>query len=942
VEFRILGSLEAGTAAGDQLRLGRPSEQKVLAVLLLNAGHLVPVASLVDVLWDDNPPATAVRQAQNAVGRLRRLLSRGGEPDAIVTELRGYKIGIDRHTLDARLFEAKAIMAEEAVSAGEVAKAAVLLDSALGLWRGPALAGLRGKVIEAAAEAWNERRCTVQELFYDCRLALGEHRQLVGDLRVLVSAHPLRERPVSLLMLALHRCGRQAEALATYRDTRDLLARELGVDPTHDLQRLHQQILTGDQALEIPASSSGPDGHAATAALQGSVPRQLPGAPRDFTGRRDVLQTLDRLLDEQANSGGMVLISAIGGTAGVGKTALAVHFAHRVAERFPEGQLYVNLRGFDPSGPPVTPSEAIRGFLDALEVPAPRIPPDLTAQVGLYRSLLAGRRVLIVADNARDAAQVRPLLPGSPGCLVLVTSRGQLPSLVAADGAHPIELDVLSPDEASELLAARLGPGRAAAEPEAVASLVTLCAQLPLALTIAAARVAAHPSFPLSAVAAEFRDGPLDALAEGSDPAANMRAVFSWSYHALTPAAAQLFRLLGLHPGPDTSALAAASLAGLPPPETRILLAELAAAHLIGEHLPGRFACHDLLRAYAHQLAEVEDSDAQRQAAIDRLLDHYEHSAHAAQRQLSPSALPMELNPALPGVTPEEPAGHARALAWFVTEHAVLLAALEYAARKALDMHVWRMARALWTFLDWQVHWHEQVAVQSLALAAAQRLGDIELQARGHHLLASASARLGLDDAPTHMRQALDLYRECGSQAGQANTLLGLAIMGDASGHHAEALDHSRQALELYQVMDDSRGITRALNAVGWCHAQLGDYQQSIVHCQQAIALHEAIDDRHGQATTLHSLGYAHHRLGQHDEAIACYRRALNLFRDMGDRRYEADTLTRLGDTYDTASDHGAAREAWQEALTILDELDQPDAAKVRSKLSALHARAGR
>jgi tetratricopeptide (TPR) repeat protein len=668
-------------------------------------------------------------------------------------------------------------------------------------------------------------------------------------------------------------------------------------------------------------------------------PAQLPPAIPGFSGRAGALAELEAALSDGRAA---VIITAIGGMAGVGKTALAVYFAHQMAARFPDGQLYVNLRGFGPSGLPVAPGAAVRGFLDALQVPTARIPADLDAQAGLYRSLLAGKRMLVVADNARDAGQARPLLPGTPGCLVLVTSRSQLTSLVAADGAHLIDLDVFTAAEARELLTARLGPGRVAAEPQAATEIIDRCGRLPLALAIVAARATAHPAFPLSDLAAELRGDHLDGFAGEVDSAADLRAVFSWSYRALTPEAARLFRLLSLHAGPDTSAAAAASLAAQPLPDVRQLLAELADAHLIGEHRPGRYALHDLLRAYAHGLALAEDPPDQRHAAAGRVLEHYLHTARFADMQLNPTRDPITLTPPRPGVSPEKLDGHQQMLAWFTAEHAVLLAAVVQAAEIGLDACTWQLAWVLWPFLDRRGHWHDQAAVQLTALIAARRLGDPNAQAHAHRFLAEADSRLRrFDDADAHLLAALDLYRQAGDQAGQAHSLLSLALAFERRDRCAEALDPARQAIDLYRAAGNRRGQALALNAAGWFLCRLGGHQQAFALCQQAMDLLEELGDQHGLAGTWDSIGYIRHHLGHYAEARNCYQQALALFQAIGDLSGEAGTLTRLGDTCKAVGDPGAARAAWRQALAILDDLDDPDAERVRATLAALHRPAG-
>jgi tetratricopeptide (TPR) repeat protein/transcriptional regulator with XRE-family HTH domain len=667
------------------------------------------------------------------------------------------------------------------------------------------------------------------------------------------------------------------------------------------------------------------------------MPRQLPAAVGCFAGRVGELAALTRMLDRAGAGGpGMVVISAIGGTAGVGKTALALHWAHQVAERFGDGQLYVNLRGFDPSGAPAAPEAAMRGFLDALGVPPERIPPGPEAQAGLYRSLLADRRMLIVLDNARDEQQVRPLLPASPASLVLVTSRSQLGGLAAAEGARLVNLDVLTHGEAVHLLTARLGTARAAAEPAAADQIARLCAHLPLALSVAAARAAARPGFPLAALADELADatGRLDALDAG-DPGSSVRAVFSWSYRQLTPDAARMFRLLGIHPGPDISVSAAASLAGISEPEARRLLGGLARAHLIAEHIPGRYASHDLLRAYAAEQAHHTDSQPDRDAATGRVLDHYLHTAAGASRLLYPAMEPVVLAQPRPGAGAGRPADYSQALSWFEAEHQVLLAALSLAAGSGFDTHAWQLPWAMTTFLEIRGHWQEWAVTQRIALAAATRLGDTAAQALSGRLLANACIDLGdHDQARGHLASSLRLYQRLGNRLGEAKVHRSLHLLADRQGRYVDALGHAEQALCLCQAIGDKANEADTLNDVGWCHALLGDYQQARVFCRQAITLSAEADNRWAEGDAWHSLGYAEHHLGNLAEAAACYQRALSLYREAGGRFSEADTLTRLGDTRHAADEQAQAREAWQQALAILENLQHPDARQVRAKLA--------
>jgi transcriptional regulator with XRE-family HTH domain len=664
-------------------------------------------------------------------------------------------------------------------------------------------------------------------------------------------------------------------------------------------------------------------------------PRQLPADVAGFTGRIGHLAELDRLLAADRRQPAVV-IAVVSGTAGVGKTSLAIHWAHRVADRFPDGQLYVNLRGFDPGGQPMTAAEAVRGFLDALGVPVRRIPADLDAQVGLYRSLLAGRQVLIVLDNAVTAEQVRPLLPGAAGCAVVVTSRDQLHGLVAASAAHPVPLDVLTVDEARQLFGARLGAARIAAEPVVVDSLIAACARLPLALAIVAARAAIHPGFGLVDLVGELREGSarLDTWQAG-DPTTDLRAVFSWSYRRLSPAPARLFRLLGLHPGPSIAAPAAASLVATTVDEVRTLLADLASAHLLTEFAPGRYTFHDLLRLYAAELADTIDSDVDRRTAQQRIFDHYLHTAYAATMVLKPQQLPIPIATRQPGVTPEEPTGREQAMAWFGAEDGVLIAAVGHAAEVGLDSHAWQLATTLTTFLDLRGRWHDWASVQTIAVSAAQRLADPLAQARTLRSLAGAMSfrQGGLDDALAYLGQALVLYGDLGNQAGEAQTHRSLGLLLAGRDRHREAIGHLRQACALSVGLDDRSGQAYALNAIGWCHAELREHRQAIASCQQAITLFEEIGDRHGEGGTWDTMGRTHHGASEYHQAVDCYRRGLVLSRQVGARATEAHTLEHLGDSLGSLGQPLDARAAWQEALDLFNELGDLDANRVRDKL---------
>jgi tetratricopeptide (TPR) repeat protein len=666
-------------------------------------------------------------------------------------------------------------------------------------------------------------------------------------------------------------------------------------------------------------------------------PRQLPAGTAYFTGRAAELDVLGDLADEAAGAGAMV-IAAISGTAGVGKTALAVHWAHQAAHSFPDGQLFVSLRGYDPTGTPVTPAEAIRDILGSLAVPAGHIPSSLEAQAALYRSVLASRRMLVILDNARDADQVRPLLPGSPGSLVIVTSRSQLTSLIAAEGARPITVNLLTEAEARELIACRIGARRLAAEPAAAAEILAMSARLPLALCIVAARAAARPGFPLAALTSGLRDARdrLDALDAG-DAVGSVRAVISCSYVDLSPQAARMFRLLGLHPGPDITTPAAASLTGTSVTQARRVLDELTRAHLLAEHAPGRFGCHDLLRAFAEEQAQTSESPAWQHAATHRLLDHYLHTAHAAALLLSPGRDPLPLSSPQPGAAPEHLADGDAALVWFDADQKVLLKAVTYAADRGFGAHAWQLTWAIGRFLDRRGYWQEWHAALSTALAAAERLGDQAAQAQLHDHLGIARTRLGqYQDARSSLELALDAYRQLGDRKGEAQTHQYAGMMFERQGRYREALRHAQQALDLYRATGQRAGEADALNAVGWFHAHLRDYQQAAAYCEQALGLYRDLGDRHGEAAAWDSIGYAHHHLGRHAHAALAYQHALTRYRELGNRFYEADTLAHLGDTQHAANDLEAADKSWQQALGILENLHHPDADPLRTKLSQL------
>jgi DNA-binding SARP family transcriptional activator/tetratricopeptide (TPR) repeat protein len=670
------------------------------------------------------------------------------------------------------------------------------------------------------------------------------------------------------------------------------------------------------------------------------VPRQLPTAPAQFVDRTPELARLDELIGPavgpKGQAGGETRIQAIVGLPGVGKSALATVWAHRAAGHFPDGQLYVNLKGFGPAGP-VTPEQAIRGFLQALGVPSAELPESLDAQAALYRSILAGKRVLVVLDNARDADQVRALLPGGGECAVVITSRARLDGLAATVGARILTLDVMSPAESCELMAGRLGASRAQAEPEAVADLARLCAGLPLGLAIVAARAAARPGFRLAALAAELSGGGarLDAL-ETADTTSSVREVFSWSYRQLSQSAARMFRLLGLHPGPDISAAAAASLGGTGEADTRRAVEELTSAHLVTEHVPGRYTAHDLLRAYAAELAADDEDEAGRDQARRRLADHYLHTAAAAAGQLYPARPALSLTPAQPGTVPEQLTGYTEARLWLGAEHQVLLAVTDAAAAAGHDERAWQLPTVLTDYLNREGHWHDLAAVGRTALAAAERAGDRLGQAHAHSSLGIACLQLGCyDTAHSHQLRAIALFGGAGATCWLAWTHLSVGVVFDRQGRHDRARMHAEQALSIYRGLGNRSGEAHALENLGWHLAMLGSCTSAVTCCQRAIDLHRELGNLLGEAHALDHLGYASHRLGDDAAAIACYRRALDLLQEVRDRSEQGGVLARLGDIYSAIGNKAMAKAVWRRALAILEELHDLGAEEVRSRLGA-------
>ncbi|WP_433048195.1 BTAD domain-containing putative transcriptional regulator [Dactylosporangium sp. CS-033363] len=925
MRVRLLGPIDV-LVGGEPRPVMGLRRKAVLAILGLHAGDVVSTGRLVELVWDGAAPPNAVNALQSHLSYLRRTLS---DKAAVRSRPPGYLLDVGPDGTDVAV-------AERLISAGlrdgDAAGRARELQRALDLWRGQPMADATGVTwLEEQAERLGQLWLQGKRALLAARLGLGQHAQLLPELEQLTREHPFDEQLHGQLMLALYRMGRQADALSAFQRLRRTLRDDLGIEPGPALRELESAMLRQDEALDPPPAPA----PVTVAEASPTRPAQIPLAVRTFAGRDGQLARLDALLPAGwAPPGAAVFVAVVSGTAGVGKSALAVHWAHRVAGRFPDGQLYVNLRGFDPAATPMPPADAVRGFLDALGVPAERVPADLAGLSALLRSQLAGRRVLILLDNARDAEQVRPLLPAAPGCLVVVTSRDPLTSLVAIEGAVPVPVDLLTDGEARDLLESRLGARRVAAEPAAVERIVERCARLPLALAVVAGRAATRPELPLSALADELgaRRSALDAIA-GADPASDVRAVFSWSYRALSPAAAAVLRRMSLGPGPDLGIDAVASLAGVPLAAARTALAELDRAGLVVEQRPGRYTFHDLLRAYARELAETADPDAERAAAVHRLLEHYLAAAQAAAQRLDPARDPAPRAARHPAIAVPAPPRE-QAQAWFADEHRALLAAVRLAAELGLDEHTWRLAAAMATYLDWHGQWQELIATQEAALEALRRLGDRPGQGAASCELGQVYARIGrFDEAHQYLWTALCLFEQLDDAPGLARAHYHLGWLQHAQREYRDALRHSEQALELFERLGDKLWRARALNANGWILGQLGQYERALGLCRDALVENREVGDRHGEAGTWDAVGYAHHRLGDPRQAVACYGHALRAYRELGDRSGQACVLSHLGDAHADLGDPAAAADAWRHSLAILDELDPAQAATVRAKL---------
>jgi DNA-binding SARP family transcriptional activator len=923
-EFRLLGDVEV-YADGQLIKIGYAQLRNVFAVLLVEVNRPISVDQILDRVWGQRRlPRHPRRAVQHNITVLRKAL--GSVRDAtIVHRSGGYQLTIDADTVDVHRFKA---LIEQARATQRDERAAPLFTQALRLWRGDPCAGLDTPWGNSLRTLLITERQAAELDLTDIRLRLGQHGMLLPELSDQVQRHPLDERVAGQYLLALYRSGRQAQALEYYQQIRRSLADQLGVDPSAPLQRLYQQVLAADPALAAPAPRPG------SGTVSAPVPRQLPAPPPLFTGRLRELGQLSAALNAAGQPGGTMVVSAIRGTGGIGKTWLALHWAHQHLDQFPDGQLHVNLRGFDPAGKPMPANTAIRGFLDALGVDPHAVPVDDDAQVGLYRSLVAGRKMLIVLDNAHDTGQVAPLLPGGTTCTVLITSRRQLTGLVAEHGARSLDLDVLPVADARNLLARRIGTERLAAEPQALAELLDGCAGLPLALGIVAAQATAHPDFPLALLADELLDHTqrLDIL-DGGELTTSMRGVLSWSYHALSAVAAGVFALLGLAPGPDIGVAAVANLTDLPMTRIRAVLQDLEMASLIQQYAPGRYRMHDLVRLYAAEQAQRGNTDE----ALARLVGFYLHTAFSAQQLLQPLLPPLKLGEPPGGCHPCPLDDQPTALAWFTAEYPNLLATQRLAADRGWATSVWHFAWITTTFLYRQGRFAAALTACLAGEAAAIQLDDPAVRAGSHQLLGAIYAELGqYDDALCR----LNLAEQGGDLPGQAYTQHTLGWLWSLRGENRKALRHAANALCRYQSLDMAAGEARELTVIGWYLALSGDYQRATTQCAAALAKarrHRKVED---EGFTLGILGYVGYHTGQYGQAVEHLEQAWLLMRQVGNTYYEATVLDYLGRSHDALGDTESARNAWQRALPLYRaQLRTADAERIHRRLSNTKSR---
>jgi tetratricopeptide (TPR) repeat protein/DNA-binding SARP family transcriptional activator len=891
--------------------LGHAKQKSVLAVLLADAGRVVAMERIVGRVWGDDAPCSALNILSGYVTRLRQAFAVAGA-DGIPLWHRpgGYIIDVDSEMVDMHLFGRLVAAARVAQSDTQAAE---LLRRAVGLWRGPAFAGLPSPWLQRLGDALDDELWNVRLDATEIELRQGHHGELVGQLSAWSAERPLDERLAGQLMLAIYRQGQQALALERYLQIRRRLADELGVDPSPDLQERYQQILRSDSRLAVPGPAS---------QRLRRIPAQLPHGIRGFTGRQPELDRLRAIVAageaEPDRSAPMIL--AIDGPAGVGKTALALRFAHESAGKFPGGQLYIDLRGFAPAGAPLSAHDALRHLLLGLLAEPAQIPSDIGDQAAMLRTLTAHKRMMLVLDNAATAGQVRPLLPGSSGCLVLVTSRTRLSGLVAFDGACQLTLDPLAPDEAVALLAQIAGASRVAAEQDAAHRICQLCGFLPLAVRMAAARATARPGHMFGELAEELAH-PGQQLDLGSDgELTTVRAVFSWSCRALNPDAARMFGLLGLHPGTSISAPCAAMLAGIPEASARRQLQALVGAHMLEDSGHDRYRLPGLLRLYAAERS-ADEPGLQRADALCRMLAWYLHTAAAASRILAPRP-PLPIAPPPTGTRPLPLRSQAQALAWFEAERTNLIAATRLAASTGEHALAWQLPVTCWDFFYRRKHLADWVDLSTVGLVSAQRVGDRYGEGWAWQSLGDAYRDMRrFSDAVSHLEQALAVRREIGDRQGEGWALANLGECYLFQRQYVKAISFYRQAAAVERDADDRWGLAITLTNIGEASRGLGRYENAFAACQQALAIHCQISDQHSEAWTLNNLARLYQRLHRWPETLGHARRALAIQHEINDRWGQSITLTTLADIDDATGQPAQAIDHYQQALSIQVDL---------------------
>jgi DNA-binding SARP family transcriptional activator len=950
VRFRILGPLEVWTGQ-DWSGIGAPKWRSLLAALLLSQGQAVSTDRLIAELWGDDPPDRAANLVSVYVLRLRRAL---GDPEGrvLTTRAPGYQLQLDPGDLDAERFQTQAGQGRRALAAGDARGAADLLAGALGLWGGRPLADVPpSALVTAEAGRLEESRLAALELRIEADMALGRQAQLVPELRRLLSDQPLREGLWSLLVRALDGAGRHAEALAAYADARMVISDELGVDPGPELQRLYQAMLTQGQLPARPGSlptgflrPGAPvrqDGPRAARTASRPVPAQLPADVPDFTNREGHLARLRVLVSEARRPDNPAMaVAVVAGAPGLGKTALAVHAAHALRSDFPDGQLYASLRGG--SEQPVPADEALARFLRDLGVAGARVPVDADERAAMYRTRVAEQRMLVVLDDARDAAQVRPLLPGTGTCAVIVTSRHRLSDLV---GSRLVDLDVLGEREAAELLTRIIGTDRAEAEPEAMRDVLAACAGLPLAIRIAGARLAARRGWTIRTLAGRLADQRrrMDELAAGD---LAVRAAFQVSFDALPRAAdrsgigpARMFRLLGVWQGPSIGLQAAAVLIGEPEDRVADTLEVLVDANLLDSPAPDRYRLHDLLRAYAAERADADEPGQAIAAAVNRLLNWYLSTADAAAGVVAPH---RDRVPLSSGGAAVEPLGFttvADALSWCEQERANLVAATRQAAGQGRDDVAWKLPVAIMVCFDRLGYRAEWMATHRIALDSARKIGDRSGEAWVLNNLGVVLGEQRADDAAGYFEQALAIYIDIGDEKGQTKAANNLAYSYQLLGRHEEAIAALVSVLDLKRQVGHRYGEAVALCNLGEAYRELGRLDDAIASCQDALGIVRDIGAVRDEGYALYSLGRAHLDRGQTAEATDLLERAAVIHHATGDRNGEAQDLRYAGAAHAQAGSFAEARLRWERARLLFRTLGQDElAAQLRSQLAELDA----